>query len=135
MNARQKKLRQLAEDGVKAYMDGKPCEAPTLTESERAAWEIGWRAEKSDSQRRARNLRRGISAGAEMVAGIYYSVATGEVLGERLIYEDLPVGFEVVIKRRHEKTRRLVFRYYRKIHFSADGPWKKYREEPLSKNS
>jgi ribosome modulation factor len=45
---RQKKL---IEAGYQAALAGKPCEAPTAKERDRAAWEQGWRAGNAQKAR------------------------------------------------------------------------------------
>jgi ribosome modulation factor len=48
---RKQHLNDLKEDGYQAALAGAPCEAPTMRESERAAWEIGWRAARRQTER------------------------------------------------------------------------------------
>jgi len=38
--------RELVDAGYEAALAGKPCDAPTSRERDRAAWEQGWRAGK-----------------------------------------------------------------------------------------
>jgi ribosome modulation factor len=47
---RREKLRKLKEDGYQAALAGKPCNAPTTRELERAAWEIGWRSGRQEKE-------------------------------------------------------------------------------------
>lgn len=43
---RKEALDILRESGYQAAIDGKPCDAPTTRELDRASWEIGYRAGK-----------------------------------------------------------------------------------------
>ncbi len=45
---RKAKLAALREAGYQAALAGKPCDAPTNREMERASWEIGYRAAKQE---------------------------------------------------------------------------------------
>jgi hypothetical protein len=45
-------MRKLTEDGWKAELNGLPCEAPVRKSLERAAWEIGWRAARTERNQR-----------------------------------------------------------------------------------
>ena len=53
---RKQHLDELREAGYLAGLNSQPCEAPTRKELERAAWEIGWRAGKSDLQKTVKRL-------------------------------------------------------------------------------
>jgi ribosome modulation factor len=46
-----KTQKQLIEAGYQAALAGKPCEAPTAKERDRAAWEQGWRAGNAQKTR------------------------------------------------------------------------------------
>lgn len=48
---RARKLEKLKEAGIAARQAGKPCDAPTSRELERAAWENGWRFEHEHLQK------------------------------------------------------------------------------------
>lgn len=43
-NDRRARVRRMIDDGYRAALAGKPCNAPTTRELDRAAWEQGWRA-------------------------------------------------------------------------------------------
>jgi ribosome modulation factor len=49
--------KQLIEDGYQSGLSGKPCEAPTSKERDRAAWEQGWRAGHRDRNNPPRDHR------------------------------------------------------------------------------
>lgn len=53
---RKQRLDELQETGYMAGLNSQPCEAPSGTSLERAAWEIGWRAGKSDLQKAVQQL-------------------------------------------------------------------------------
>ena len=44
------KTRKLIDAGYRAEQQGLPCEAPTTSERERAAWEQGWRAARHERE-------------------------------------------------------------------------------------
>lgn len=55
---RKQRLDELRETGYMAGLNSQPCEAPSGTSLERAAWEIGWRAGKSDLQKAVQQLAK-----------------------------------------------------------------------------
>ena len=57
MSKRKQKLDALNDAGYRAAMAGKPCDAPTTRELERAAWEIGWRAGRSEQEKAKKETR------------------------------------------------------------------------------
>ena len=47
-----KRIDSLVDQGYNAYFRGAKCDSPTHREIDRAAWEIGWRAARNESQKR-----------------------------------------------------------------------------------
>ena len=56
MTEKMKRIQKLKDAGYQAALHGKPCDAPTNSERERAAWEQGWRA--GNNEWRAGNNER-----------------------------------------------------------------------------
>lgn len=59
--------KQLVEAGYQAALAGKPCEAPTTRERDRAAWEQGWRAGHKEYRSMVVVAGEGIQAGSGTV--------------------------------------------------------------------
>ena len=90
---------RLTDDGYRTAQQGKPCEAPTSRELERAAWEIGWKQGHWASTRDSGSDPLMVATRTGVRVNMYHHLAGDSVPGGVIDYQ-IQVGDDVVIQRK-----------------------------------